>query len=269
VARLVACLVALREEFNRIAPTRDKESDGWIGDEAHQSGNSDHNPDANGNVHAIDVDKDLNTDFDMQDCVDYIISECRKSGESGKDKGRLKYVIYNRVIWEASNGWNSRPYTGSNPHDKHAHFSCEYAEKYAEDDSPWGLVERFGDMANQFLVKQNPNAGPTEEVKFWQYQLEWAGYDPGEIDGIFGSKMRAALDKWRKDRGQAVVDNITGWTAATMLKEMAQRYAGKPGTNGKDGAPGAPGKDGKDGADGTFSGTLNVVSGTLVAEDAS
>ena len=47
---LVACLVQLRAEFNAINPRRDKSSDGWIGDVAHQGEVSDHNPDSAGRV---------------------------------------------------------------------------------------------------------------------------------------------------------------------------------------------------------------------------
>jgi hypothetical protein len=120
MATLVPCLVALRAEFNRNFPARDKTSDGWIGDTAHQQGTSDHNPDGRGLVHAIDVDKDLRAPgATMQDCVDEVVRRHR----AGTDN-RLTYVIFNRRIWSASRGWAVRDYTGENPHDKHAHFSA-------------------------------------------------------------------------------------------------------------------------------------------------
>lgn len=154
---LVPALVTLRNEFNTIAPNRDKSSDGSIGDDAHQQSTSDHNiddgpdqgktgsedSDSKPEVHAIDVDEDLKEDFSMMDVVNYIISECKKSNDVGKDRGRLKYVIYERKIYEAPN-WNAQTYSGSNPHDKHVHFSCEYDSEYSEDTRTWGLIERFG-----------------------------------------------------------------------------------------------------------------------------
>lgn len=154
---LVPCLVTLRNEFNAIAPDRDKTSDGSIGDAKHRKTISDHNPDESGNVptrdsdkidevHGLDVDKNLNTPgLTMEKVIQYILSECRKPGTSGKDRGRLKYIIYNKRIWKASDNWKARDYHGSNPHDKHAHFSAEYDTKFEYDTRPWGLIEEFGD----------------------------------------------------------------------------------------------------------------------------
>src|SRR5690242_19070408 len=63
----VACLLVLRDEFNRVAPKRDKGSDGTIADSAHTSA-SDHTPDEDSDilrsrdsdhkneVHALDID---------------------------------------------------------------------------------------------------------------------------------------------------------------------------------------------------------------------
>lgn len=147
MAVLIACLDALFDEFNEVAPDRDKSTDGWIGDTSHQASTSDHNPDETGNVpihdadskdevHAIDVDKDLHEDFTMEDAVQLILGRCR----SGKEK-RLRYIIYNRRIWEADEGWDEDSYSGSNPHDKHAHFSASYETKYEDDRSSWGLEE--------------------------------------------------------------------------------------------------------------------------------
>ncbi len=56
MAVLAANLAGLRREINAHWPHRDKKSDGWIGDSAHQGRKSDHNPDDRGVVHAIDVD---------------------------------------------------------------------------------------------------------------------------------------------------------------------------------------------------------------------
>lgn len=153
---LVACLVALRGEFNELAPDRDKTSDGWIGDAAHQQEPSDHNPDETGNtpyedadsldeVHAIDVDRDLRrAGWSMERSVQIIVGRHR----SGADD-RLNYVIFNRRIWAAEWGWSEREYTGSNPHDKHAHFSSRYTTAAESNTRPWGLLEEDDEVDDE------------------------------------------------------------------------------------------------------------------------
>lgn len=144
---LVPNLVSLRNEFNSLAPLRDKASDGSIGDTAHAGSSSDHNPDESGvtpyndsdnvnEVHAIDVDADLRkSGWSMQKAVQIVITRHR----NGQDN-RLQNVIWNRRIWSDSWGWVAREYTGSNPHDKHAHFSSKYTSAQEADTRPWGLL---------------------------------------------------------------------------------------------------------------------------------
>ena len=130
---LVACLKQLMTEFNVLAPGRDHASDGSIGDAAHQDEVSDHNPDETGSVpihdadhtnevHAIDVDDDLREPgLTMEAVVQFLLGRCRSGAET-----RLRYIIYNRRIWEADNGWKQRTYTGASAHTEHAHFSASY-----------------------------------------------------------------------------------------------------------------------------------------------
>lgn len=163
---LVPSLVSLRNEFNQLCPDRDRSSDGSIGDPAHAASSSDHNPDETGNtpyedaddkneVHAIDVDDDLRKPgWDMERSVGIIVGRHR----AGRDD-RLQNVIYNRRIWSRSWGWTQRPYTGSNPHDKHAHFSARYGTAQENDTSPWGLLQEDDDMTK-------------DELKAWM--TEWA-----------------------------------------------------------------------------------------------
>lgn len=145
---LVACLVRLRDEFNRIAPGRDKASDGSKGDDAHEAESSDHNPDETGNVpvhdadhvnevHAIDVDKDLReSDLTMEKVVQFLLGRCR----AGTEK-RLRYIIYNRRIWSASLGWVQKPYSGANAHTEHAHFSASYETAHEASTASWHLED--------------------------------------------------------------------------------------------------------------------------------
>jgi hypothetical protein len=56
--RLARSLETLRHQVDQLAPNRDKDSDGWIGDTSHQARKSEHNPDANGVVRALDITND-------------------------------------------------------------------------------------------------------------------------------------------------------------------------------------------------------------------
>lgn len=146
----------LRDEFNTVAPNRDKASDGTIGDGEHATGVSDHNPDETGNtggvedtdaineVHARDVDASgpWPAGWSMERFVQLILARCR----SGAEK-RLRYIIYNRRLWSSSSKtpWSQQDYKGVNPHDKHAHFSFRYGSGAAPGNpeqvtTPWGIV---------------------------------------------------------------------------------------------------------------------------------
>ena len=54
---------------------------------------------------------------------------------------RLRYIIYNRRIWEASNDWRQRTYTGSSPHTEHAHFSASYTTSREASTASWHLED--------------------------------------------------------------------------------------------------------------------------------
>lgn len=148
---LVPCLVQLRTEFNELAPNRSKASDGSIGDAAHAESTSDHNNDETGSVPIQDADKTPEVHAidvtsagpwpqfaggagSMERVVQFILVRCR----SGAEK-RLRYVIYNRRIWAASWGWEEQKYAGTNPHDKHAHFSASYSTSLEASTASWHL----------------------------------------------------------------------------------------------------------------------------------
>ncbi|GIE35889.1 hypothetical protein Ait01nite_089340 [Actinoplanes italicus] len=261
---LVPCLGQLRTDLNRLAPNRDKSSDGTIGDTAHQSRVSDHNDDEVGNVpirdadskhevHAYDADVDLREPgLTMERVVQHIVARCR----SGAEK-RLRYIIFNRRIWEASNGWRQRAYAGDNPHDKHAHFSSSYETSREADTSSWHLdelIEGTDDMP--MLVKKGD---VSEQVKFWQFLLGKLGYTIA-TDGEYGPKMEAIVNEDRAKKGQGANPQISAWHAVELLEDLAAKHAGKPGKDGRDGA------DGKDGRDGALTGTLTVTGGNLTVE---
>lgn len=136
MAMLVPAAITLREQINRRFPKRDKASDGWIGDAKHAQRASDHNPDAHGWVHALDIDDDFGAPGDAQRLADQLL-EYARSGKPGSE--RIKYLVYadklasgtHRTTW-----WKWRPSNEQN-HRNHIHISFTAA---AEDDgSPFPL----------------------------------------------------------------------------------------------------------------------------------
>lgn len=129
-------LTTWRSEINSVFPTRDKESDGSIGDTAHAQGTSGHNDEDSGHaefndwdglneVRAIDVDKDLrNPKFTMEQLIQWLVT----LGRAGTYLP-FRYFIFNGRIWRKSTGWKTQTYTGPNKHDHHAHFSGDYTQK--------------------------------------------------------------------------------------------------------------------------------------------
>lgn len=179
---LTPALGALRHGFDVASPNRDRTTDGWIGDAAHQVEVSGHNPDDTPGVRAeysdadtipevraIDVDTDLRATFTMQDCIDKIL-------DTPTDLARLSYIIFNRREWTRRNGWDKAGvlYLGSDPHTNHAHFS---GEPLSDNDSrPWS-VEQMADYT-EAEMKAFP----------WQY----TGRGIGENNGTTVQKSMLA-----------------------------------------------------------------------------
>lgn len=128
-------LVTLREQINQMAPNRSKASDGTIGDAAHASRDSDHNPwvrDGNiGVVTALDITHDSEDGCDAGAIVQ-ALAESRDP--------RIKYLIWNRRILSSRvQPWVWRNYTGRNPHTKHFHLSVKPEKSFYDSTDPWQI----------------------------------------------------------------------------------------------------------------------------------
>lgn len=109
----------LRSEINAKYPKRDTRSDGWLGDTSHQKRKSDHNPDAQGWVRAVDIDADLVKGSSKES---WLLAEQIKTIAFKGDK-RISYVIHQHRIASPLKNWAWRVYKGSNPHVSHIHIS--------------------------------------------------------------------------------------------------------------------------------------------------
>ena len=129
--RLSKSAIQLREQIDDAFPDRDRSSDGWLGDLRHTLRKSDHNPDVQGWVRAIDVDRDLHGKNRKPDLMPDLADQIRIAAKSG-DK-RIAYVIFDGKIASPKKAWRWRTYDGINKHNHHAHIS--FTKKGDEDGS--------------------------------------------------------------------------------------------------------------------------------------
>lgn len=137
--KLSKAAVQLREQFDDTFPDRDRTSDGWVGDTRHAARKSDHNPDEQGWVRAIDVDKDLHKGSKpdlMPDLVDQLRLACK-----AKTEKRISYIIFDGLIYSSILNWKPRKYTGANKHQKHVHISFK---KEADNDGAFFQIPMLG-----------------------------------------------------------------------------------------------------------------------------
>lgn len=136
----------LLQELNDRWPARDTLSDGTIGDAAHASRDSDHNPWIKdslgiGVVRARDID---------EDGIDgpWLAEHLRQLGAAGDERlANFGYVIYEGRIAGGNPArgpgrWAWRPYTGANAHRLHLHvsFTRTPGPNGFDSTAPWGIT---------------------------------------------------------------------------------------------------------------------------------
>lgn len=141
--RLAPSLAALRAEVDGLWPARSKASDGWLGDAAHAKRQSDHNPDAEGWVHALDVTA---AGIDTRALIGGILGD-----------PRLHYVIFDRRIWSYRSLWLPLVYAGPNPHEAHVHVSVRLGLAARDSTARW---LRITDPAVIALARHHSQEGP-------------------------------------------------------------------------------------------------------------
>ncbi|MEI5680510.1 MULTISPECIES: peptidoglycan-binding domain-containing protein [unclassified Mesorhizobium] len=193
--RLAKSLETLRAQINALSPNRSKISDGTIGDAAHASRSSDHNPWVKDGKTGIVTGMDL-----THDPAHGIDSEALADALLASRDSRIKYVISNKKIASGSDGpspWKWRLYTGKNPHNHHVHLSVKPDKASYDSTKPWAIDLKVSPAAvaapatkpkNPVLVKGSKGA----DVKRLQGLLGLA------TDGAFGPKTEAAVVAFQK-----------------------------------------------------------------------
>ncbi|HBV11392.1 peptidoglycan-binding domain-containing protein [Glutamicibacter bergerei] len=211
---LAPSLKQLRDEINDAYPNRDKSSDGWIGDAAHNARVSDHNPDYadGGVVRAIDIDED---GIDTAALLAIVTKD-----------PRVSYVIYEGRIW---GGTRWRKYTGSNMHRQHIHVSIKHTNA-AESGHAWGYgdVKPTGSNSKPVHTKQ-----PTDykdlaldgvmgkrTIEAVQIVMRAIGTYPGIVDGKAGPMTWKAVQTWLHGHGyyKRAIDGKPGYYTYLALQ---------------------------------------------------
>ena len=132
--KLCAAGVKLRDQINNAYPDRDKSSDGWVADARHvAAGTSDHIPNVNGWVLAVDLDRDLHGKAKPDD-MPYLANQLRILAKSD---GRISYIIFDGKIASSKKRWAWREYKGINQHRHHMHVS--FTAKGIKDSKPFNI----------------------------------------------------------------------------------------------------------------------------------
>lgn len=127
--RVAKSLLKLRTQVNTFAPRRKKTHDGTIGDTAHQARKSDHNPDENGVVKAMDITHDP-----AGGCDCWVMTAALVKSRDP----RIAYIIWNGRIWKSRTGkWET--YRGANPHKAHFHLSVVANPALYDSEAQWTI----------------------------------------------------------------------------------------------------------------------------------
>jgi peptidoglycan hydrolase-like protein with peptidoglycan-binding domain len=200
---LAPSLVRLRDEINRAFPKRDKSSDGWLGDPAHASRTSDHNPNSRDSVNATDTDIDDNDA--SKDLRALLVRAAIKHPATN-------YVISNGKIYSRDYSFRERAYTGSNAHTKHVHVSILQTRTAEQHTRPWYLLTGGVPPTARYVYTHLPlrEGDRNADVKHAQVRLRITA------DGIFGPGTKAAVKRFQSAHGLAV-DGVIGRATASAL----------------------------------------------------
>lgn len=150
--KLAPALTVFREQLKQIAPDRAKASDGTIGDAGHSARKSDHNPDEDGNVCAMDV---THSTAPRGIDGDLLVKALQESGDD-----RLKYLIFKGRITTPGDITKWKKYTGANAHRHHVHISIKHGS-FANSVRKWNLQP----LVNYYLnAIDAPNTEPVAVI---------------------------------------------------------------------------------------------------------
>lgn len=214
--RVAYSLDVLLAQNNAYAPSRSKISDGSIGDAAHASRDSDHNP----WVHVPPPPPVVTArDFTHDPAHGFDCHVFAASLVESRDQ-RIKYIIWFDRIWQ--NGWAA--YHGVNNHEHHCHVSVK-ANAICDDRAPWNLA-----MYGHGVVVPSPpvvvlvSSVTLDVTKLQLFAVHaFPAYARGLIaDGVMGPKTIAFVKEFQR-RSNLAPDGVVGTLTLNALRRNGYR----------------------------------------------
>lgn len=223
-------LTNFRDAVNQAYPGRDKGSDGTIGDSAHQSGSSDHNPDADGSVDAWDMDVEVNGRGNAYAADVEALKQVFQAHESSS------YWIHNDQIARRADGWRRRPYSEfnsdpfRNKHQQHVHWNTRSA--FENSNAPWHLEEdvEAKDVWNYMI--DSPSLGgraASEWIKAGEVAVRKADVLTAKVDAIAAAVANMSDDDELMTKLEEIDTEATDRAAAELardadLKQLVEQW---------------------------------------------
>lgn len=221
--RLARSLTTLRAQVDALYPGRSRVSDGSIGDAAHASRSSDHNPwvKIREGGRTVGIVTGLDLTHDPDDGMDsYALAETLRVAAAGGE-GRVKYIISNGRIASAVKAWVWRVYSGKNPHDHHVHISVQPAQALFDDTTPWPLTPRVTPASTGPDTPLLAPGSKGEAVSRMQTLLIRAGFALPKYgaDGDYGKggETEKAVRAFQRSRGLLADGRVGGKTWRALL----------------------------------------------------
>lgn len=197
--RPAKCLITLKEQIDANWSDRDKSSDGLLGDAAHASRKSDHNPwvkdsQGVGVVTAMDIDRELARDGSVT--VATLVARLQASRDP-----RIKYIIWNGQITVPGDITQWKPYHGINAHKHHMHISVSSNPKLYDDDRDWqiGSITDAPTAPLPRTVRDLKRGDKGGDVKTLQERLNVLGYNL-TADGDFGPATERSVQSFQNTK---------------------------------------------------------------------